>query len=744
MLNKEEDLLLKFCAMVKQDHISQMKIEEKKAVMHIICQQWSLMNDVDINVFLQTSFDNKKMEKIKNHIYEYFLNKNFKVDNLGKPFYQYNYLNAIDGKEQIQLGNIYESLQAVQKFVNSLGYEAVTPLYFIFKEFDIETIHEGLLSQKELSNDLADNIYDRLLIDKNNDFVPAFNWLNKTIITLNKVNVSNYEYSNCKDATIIVDYVERKISNEDYKKTIESNDVKAEFIAACVKEGKVTHPLLSKHIIKDCSFDYIKMRVQNSVYYSGYVDMELLSLLSKLCLLTDLDVSRKKDLLSVFAPFKDATVFNKSLIGIIKGKSFYAKDAWKFDNYCINYMKNVFSILGNKETQKLIGGIIKLSNDFCDKANDMTKIAKLHEEKLLFMYLLQQKMVSSLSLLLKNGYQPHVLEIDRLSKTRKIDKIIESEFPDLFKKKEISFEEELKIILGMNNKASLKQLENICVERREEVLSLLHKGKEKDLFIDYYVGSKVDNVQFSTVSIVLKLIGDKKLDKLCILLKNGLQLNEKEAALLYLPLDTNSRVCENDYTENMHILFDYIKKLPVEYKKELFRNIMQEKCIFLKMNKDMSESLMSESIDLVKELTREVMALLSGREKQEVMLNMSFNSFSVFLMNNDILSKHDNDMFIRYSGKSDVVKYLATLLEVIGNAAENFDKFLLKETYTVTGNYLKENNNKQSMYECRQTIENAKIKSNIKEEFLSYLEKQELLLEFDNMHSVKHAVKKRI
>jgi len=744
MLNKEEDLLLKFCAIVKPERISQMKIEEKKALMHTICHQWSLMNEVDINVFLQTSFDNKKMEKIKNHIYEYFLNKNFNVNNLGKSFYQYNYLGAIDGKEQMQLGNVYESLQTVQKFINSLDYEAATPLYFIFKEFDIETIKEGFLPQKELSLDLKDNIYDRLLVDKNNDFVPAFNWLNKTTLPLNNVNISNYEYSSCKDAAIIVDYVENKISNEDYKKTIESNEVKAEFIAACVKEGKVTHPLLGKHIIKDCSFDYIKMRVQNSVYYSGYVDMEFLSLLSKLCLLTDFDVSRKKDLLSVFAPFKDVTVFNKSLIRIIKGKSFYAKDAWKFDNYCINYMQNVFSILGNEETQKLIGGIIKLSHDFCDKASDMSKISKLHEEKLLFMYLLQQKMVFSLGFLLKNGYQPHVLEIDQLSKTRKIEKIINAEFPELFKKNEISFEEEFKIILGINSKTGLKQLEDVCSERRQDVLSLLHQGKDKDLFIDYYPGSKVDNVQFSTVSIVPKLIGDKKLDKLCILLKNGLQLNEKEAALLYLPLDTNTRFCENDYTENMHILFDYIKKLPVEFKKELFRNIMQEKCMFLKMNNDMSESLMSESIDLVKELTREVMPLLSGREKQEVMLNMIFNSFSVFLMNNDILSKHDNDMFIRYSGKSDVVKYLATLLEVIGNAAENFDKFLLKETYTVTGNYLKENNNKEAMSECRQTIENAKIKSNIKEEFLSYIEKQELLLEFDNMHSIKHAVKKRI
>lgn len=744
MLNKEEDLLLKFCAIVKPERISQMKIEEKKALMHTICHQWPLMNDVDINVFLQTSFDNKKMEKIKNHIYEYFLNKNFNVNNLGKPFYQYNYLSAIDGKEQMQLGNVYESLKTVQTFINSLGYEAATPLYFIFKEFDIETIKEGLLLQKELSLDLKDNMYDRLLVDKNNDFVPAFNWLNKTTLPLNNVNISTYEYSNCKDAAIIVDYVENKISNEDYKKTIESNDVKAEFIAACVKEGKVTHPLLGKHIIKDCSFDYIKMRVQNSVHYSGYVDMEFLSLLSKLCLLTDLDVSRKKDLLSVFSPFKDATVFNKSLIGIIKGKSFYAKDAWKFDNHCLDYMKNVFNVLGEVEKQKLIESVIKLSHDFCDKANDMSKIAKVHEEKLLFMYLLQQKMASSLGFLLKNGYEPHVLEIDRLRKTRKIDKIIEAEFPELFKKNEISFEEEFKIILGINNKTGLKQLEELCIERREEVLSLLSEGKEKDLFIDYYAGSKVDNVQFSTVSIVPKLIGDKKLDKLCILLKNGLELNEKEAALLYLPLDTNNRVCENDYTENMHILFDYIKKLPVESKKELFRNIIQEKCIFLKMNDGMSESLMAESIDLVKGLTKDVMPVLSSREKQEVMLNLSFNSFSVFLMNNDILLKHDHDMFIRFSGKSDVVKYVATLLEIIGNAAENFDKFLLKETYTVTGNYLKENNNKEAMYECRKTIENAKIKTNLKEEFLSYLEKQELSLEFDNMHSITHAVKQRL
>lgn len=744
MLNKEEDLLLKFCAIVKPDRISQMKIEEKKAVMHKICQQWSLMNDIDINVFLQTSFDNKKMENIKQYIYEYFIKNNLSVDDLGKSFFEY-YLNSKGySKEQIDLGNIYESLQTVQKFINVTDVEAVTPLYFLYKEFDIETMKEGLLSQKELSHDLVDNIYDRLLVDKNNDFVPAFNWLNKTVVPLNKVNVSTYEYSNCKDATIIVDYVENKISNEDYKKNIETHDVKAEFIAACVKEGKVTHPLLGKHIIKDCSFDYITMRVQKSVYYGGYVDMEFLSLLSKLCLLTDLELSRKNDLKPVFEIFKNVNLFNKSLIGIIKGKSFYAKDAWKFDNHCLDYMKNVFNILGEVEKQKLIESVIKLSHDFCDKANDMSKIAKVHEEKLLFMYLLQQKMASSLGFLLKNGYEPHVLEIDRLRKTRKIDKIIEAEFPELFKKNEISFEEEFKIILGINNKTGLKQLEELCIERREEVLSLLSEGKEKDLFIDYYAGSKVDNVQFSTVSIVPKLIGDKKLDKLCILLKNGLELNEKEAALLYLPLDTNNRVCENDYTENMHILFNYIKTLPIEYKKELFRNIIQEKCIFLKMNDDMSESLMSESIDLVKELTREVMPLLSGREKQEVMLNMSFNSFSVFLMNNDILSKHDNDMFIRYSGKSDVVKYLATLLELIGNAAENFDKFLLKETYTVTGNYLKENNNKEAMYECRQTIENAKIKSNIKEEFLSYIEKQELSLEFDNMHSIKHAVKKRI
>lgn len=744
MLSKEEDLLLKFCGIVKNIRASQMSAKQKKELMHTICYEWPLVHKAEINLFLQTPFSNQNMENIKQYIYEYFIKNNLGVDDLGRSFLEY-YLNSKGySREQIDLGNIYESLQTVQKFINATDIEAATPLYFIYKQFDIETMKEVLLSQQELSHDLVDNIYDRLLVDKNNDFVPAFNWLNKTTVPLNKVNVSTYEYSNCKDATIIVDYVETKISNEDYKKNIETHDVKAEFIAACVKEGKVTHPLLGKHIIKDCSFDYIKMRVQKSVYYGGYVDMEFLSLLSKLCLLTDLELSRKNDLKPLFETFKDANVFNKSLIGIIKGKSFYAKDAWKFDNHCLDYMKNVFNVLGDGEKKKLIASVIKLSHDFCDKANDMSKIAKVHEEKLLFMYLLQQKMVSSLAFLLKNGYQPHVLEIDRLRKTRKIDKIIEAEFPELFKKNEISFEEEFKIILGINNKTGLKQLEELCIERREDVLSLLSEGKEKDLFIDYYAGSKVDNVQFSTVSIVPKLIGDKKLDKLCILLKNGLELNEKEAALLYLPLDTNNRVCENDYTGNMHILFNYIKTLPIEYKKELFRNIIQEKCIFLKMNDGMSESLMADSIDLVKGLTKDVMPVLSSREKQEVMLNLSFNSFSVFLMNNDILLKHDHDMFIRFSGKSDVVKYVATLLEIIGNAAENFDRLLLKEIYTVTGNYLKENNNKETMQECRKTIENAKIKTNLKEEFLSYLEKQELSLEFDNMHSITHSVKQRL
>lgn len=746
MLSQEENVLLKFCLKIRQDRATIMNQLEKKELMDSIFGQWINNNPVGINTFFQAEFDFQKLENIKEHIREVFVEKKWPVQNLGNIFYRYAYGGNQPGIEQMELGNAYESIGGIQKFLINAGYGSVTPLYSLYKEFDMKTLHDYVLPNSEINQELRDNLYDRLIIDKDHNPVPAFNWLNLNEAELKNVsNSSHYEYSICPDVSIIADYVEKKLSeDENYKDNIDTRKTKTEFISVCVEKGEIVYPLLGKHIIQHCSFEQIKTLTGNMIHYRKYLEPYYIPLLSKLKLLTALEESRWEDLKTIFEPLKNIKVFNKTLINIISSKSFYAKDAWKVDDLCVNYLKNVFSVIGENETKKLIEGISVLSHNFCEKTNDITKIAKLHEEEIVFMYLLNQKMVFSMSLLLKEGYVPHLLEIDRITKSRKINKIIENDFPELFNKNVMAFEDELKIILSMNSKANLKKLEEFCFANKEQVLSTLYQGKEKDIFLDYYAGSKVDKIQYSTVSIVPKLIGDKQLDKLCVFIKNGLELNEKESALLYLVLDANPFASREIYEENMSTLFTYIKSLPILHKKELFRNMAKEKFSFIKMNNEMSESLMNESIELIRTLTKEVMPVLSGREKQEILIDFGFNSVVVFLLN-DSMTKKDKDLFLYLSNQRNSIQYAMIFIEKGMNiCAKNFDSLLIKEFYVLIASHLQENKNSDLLRECKTIIEKSGIESNKKEELVSSLEKIELHYEFDKMKITNHSVKNRL
>lgn len=314
-------------------------------------------------------------------------------------------------------------------------------------------------------------------------------------------------------------------------------------------------------------------------------------------------------------------------------------------------LKSKMNNLSQNEKDDLIQLLIQKSSEVKESTDSINILTRKNRE-LPFYQSIKLRFPKLIELFLENGYIP-----DNKEKQFILEKGLYGQLnPALFSNIQdipdsnsvfLSLLKELnKFQQGLFNR-NLNIIDDIFnFSKKEEVLQLLEKERNKDLLVPYFYDTYYDKNQES--SVIIKCIIENDLNGIYSLLKNNFILNLKEYSLMYssLLIDEKDFKKESnfpDFYKNREFIIQKLNTYPKEYKKELSLNIMNK--INLNWNND------PDILFSLKDIIFDSFSDFNEREKFQFVKLKNTLIAPVFVA---MLSKEDQKFFLNIFGGQEV------------------------------------------------------------------------------------------